>query len=285
MAIKTITLAELKDMPGMTEEELERFNAIKDIEIDVSDIPRLTEEQLKNAKRLRDVHPEWFEELEDLQDAIQISKEIKEGKMKTYTLDEIKKEFSSDNHYSDEIINRWGMTNIYRSRSEMNADCSKDLDKALEHIDYIGFGFRSLMDSKSKIIEEKAVAGVKIRFLVMDPESPYLKKREAIEKSSEGSIKQSIYNLEKWIRHLREISKNPSNIQLRYYDSFPLDFYNRIDDAIYMGPYWFGKTSQQTVSYRFQAKSEGYNLYTEYFNDLWDSTDLKTRDALARRNK
>lgn len=98
MAIKTITLAELKDMPGMTEEELERFNAIKDIEIDVSDIPRLTEEQLKNAKRLRDVHPEWFEELEDLQDAIQISKEIKEGKMKTYTLDEIKKEFSSDNH-------------------------------------------------------------------------------------------------------------------------------------------------------------------------------------------
>lgn len=193
--------------------------------------------------------------------------------------------FFSKKEYSDEIINRWGMTNIYRSRSEMNADCSKDLDKALEHIDYIGFGFRSLMDSKSKIIEEKAVAGVKIRFLVMDPESPYLKKREAIEKSSEGSIKQSIYNLEKWIRHLREISKNPSNIQLRYYDSFPLDFYNRIDDAVYMGPYWFGKTSQQTVSYRFQAKSEGYNLYTEYFNDLWDSTDLKTRDALARRNK
>lgn len=74
MAIKTITLAELKD------------------------IPRLTEEQLKNAKRLRDVHPEWFEELEDLQHAIQISKEIKEGKRKTVPLEKVLEEFSSDNH-------------------------------------------------------------------------------------------------------------------------------------------------------------------------------------------
>ena len=191
--------------------------------------------------------------------------------------------FFSKKELSDEIINHWGLTNIYRSRSEMNADCSMDLDKAMEHIDYIGFGFKSLIDAKSKVIEEKAVHGVKIRFLVMDPESEFLKEREAIENSSEGSIRKSIYNLEEWIRHLRTLSNNSENIQLRYYDSLPLDYYNRIDDAVYMGPYWFGKSSQQTVSYRFQSNSEGYKLYTEYFSDLWESKDLKKRDPLQKK--
>lgn len=36
---------------------------------------------------------EYLEELEDLQDAIKISKEIDEGKTKTYTLEEVKREF------------------------------------------------------------------------------------------------------------------------------------------------------------------------------------------------
>ena len=41
MAIKQITLEELRKMPGMTEEELKRFNSIKDEDIDFSDAPRL----------------------------------------------------------------------------------------------------------------------------------------------------------------------------------------------------------------------------------------------------
>ena len=60
MAIKQITLEELRKMPGMTEEELKRFNSFKDEDIDFSDAPRLTEEQLKNAKPLKEIHPEWF---------------------------------------------------------------------------------------------------------------------------------------------------------------------------------------------------------------------------------
>ncbi len=180
-----------------------------------------------------------------------------------------------------EVIKRWGLTNIYRSRDVMNTDCDKDLRKAREHIDYVGFGFRSLRDMESDTIRERLAAGAKIRFLVMSPDCPYLEEREKEEKCSPGEIKKSIHDLENWVRELNKENKK-NNIQLRYYNTLPLDYYNRIDNVVYMGPYWYNKTSQHTVSYKFIAGSEGYNLYTDYFDDLWEDKEL-TVDALGRR--
>ena len=182
-----------------------------------------------------------------------------------------------------EIVKHWGLTNIYRSRSEMNKDCDVDLNKAREHVDYVGFGFRSLRDTKDDDVRQKVSQGVKFRFLVMDPESPFLKEREKEESCAPDEIRKSIKDLEKWVRNINE--KNRDNpVELKYYSSLPLDYYNRIDNVVYMGPYWYGKTSQHTVSYKFTADSEGFNLYTEYFEKLWKDSDL-SRDALISPKK
>ena len=170
-----------------------------------------------------------------------------------------------------EITEKWGVFGFWESRAEMNLACDEYLEAAKEQIDYIGFGFRSLLSSKNKVLEEKARQGVKIRFLVMSPSSKFIEEREKEEGNAPGEIREAIKKLEEYIRKLKSIARNPDDIQIRFYDAMTLDYYNRIDDVIFTGPYWLGKQSQQTVTFGFQAKSKGFDLYSGYFEDLWDN--------------
>lgn len=176
-----------------------------------------------------------------------------------------------------EVVNKWGMTNIYETRSKMNEDCDVDLKKAREHIDYIGFGFRSLREGKSKELREKALNGVKIRFLVMNPDSPYLKERDIAEETTVGETRNSILKLEDWVKETNNSIKTKTPIELKFYNALPLDYYNRIDNVVYMGPYWYGRVSQRTVSYKFTGDSLGYKLYADYFEELWNNDKLTMR--------
>ena len=47
--------------------------------------------------------------------------------------------------------------------------------------------------------------------------------------------------------------------------------HSRHYNNLYIGPYLYGKESQQTISYRFNSDGDGYKYYTEYFNMLWNS--------------
>jgi len=58
-----------------------------------------------------------------------------------------------------------------------------------------------------------------------------------------------------------------------------LDFYWRMDDELYIGPYLFDVVSQQTITYKFvRGKSKddgrGFNMYTNYFESLWNNEKL-----------
>ena len=52
-----------------------------------------------------------------------------------------------------------------------------------------------------------------------------------------------------------------------------LDFYWRVDDEIYIGPYWYGIGSQQTITYKFIAGKQGFEVYAEYFERLWENEE------------
>ena len=53
-----------------------------------------------------------------------------------------------------------------------------------------------------------------------------------------------------------------------------LDFYWRIDDELYVGPYLYGIPSQQTITYKFVNGGMGFKLYSEYFESLWNNDKL-----------
>ena len=75
---------------------------------------------------------------------------------------------------------------------------------------------------------------------------------------------------------LNNKSKN-GKIQIKYYNAMTIDFYWRVDDCIYIGPYWYGVDSQQTITYKFTVGGRGFNLYSDYFEDLWNNNDLTNR--------
>lgn len=109
-------------------------------------------------------------------------------------------------------------------------------------------------------------------------ESDFVKQRAIEEKENPDSIAKSIIDLTKWVEKLNNQSVD-GKIQIKYYNAMTIDFYWRIDDVLYVGPYWYGIASQQTVTYKFTNSGRGFSLYSNYFEDLWNNTTL-TQDSL-----
>jgi len=140
-------------------------------------------------------------------------------------------------------------------------------------IDIIGFGLRSWRDSKSKEVEALLRKGCEIRILTMDPDSPSLKQRELDEKQEPGSIALTIVQLHEWADKLNAKSKK-GKITIKYYDAQPLNFMFLMNTRLFIGPYEYGKGSQQTISYEFNNTGEAHKYYMEYFNGLWNDNEF-----------
>jgi len=172
------------------------------------------------------------------------------------------------------ITEVWGLNSVFKTRGEMNIPCDASVSRMQKQLDMIGFGFRSFRDAKGGEIEEKVEHGLKIRIITIHPDSIFLKQRELDEQEIPGQIRKTILQLSEWIAKLQKIAPNSDNIQIKYYDSLPLDFLFRTDDRLYAGPYLYGRQSQQTISFEFMTNSKGFEYYMTYFEYLWsDSKD------------
>ena len=177
------------------------------------------------------------------------------------------------------IINYWGLEAIYETRQEMNRSTATAFKTLENNLDIIAWGLKSFRDAKNKVIAEKVKRGLKIRIITPDPNSKYVMQREKDEKEIDGQIKQTIINLAQWLEELRQIAPDPSNIQNKYYNKLPEDFYFRIDKNIFIGPYLYGMSSQQTISYEFRGASHGFTYYKDYFEKLWNDADFCKKQA------
>lgn len=169
-----------------------------------------------------------------------------------------------------EIIDKWGVEALYKTRAEMNKSTNKSLLKCKKEIEIIAFGLKGFRDSKTDEMQRLINKGVSVKILTLNPDSEMMKYVDEREDALIGSTKKSIEDLINWIASLNEKSLG-SKIEIRLYDSLPLDFYFRVDDRIYIGPYLKGVSSQQTISYEFSF-GEGYKYWSKYFNSQWDSS-------------
>jgi hypothetical protein len=167
-----------------------------------------------------------------------------------------------------EIMDHWGLEAIYETRQKMNASSDEAWPKAVSHLDAMGWGFRSFRDAKGSDLEAKIAAGMKVRFLVPHPDSETVAQREKEEDVKAGSIASEIRKLDAWVAALNE--QEPGSAEVRHYNGHPQDFYFRLDDVVFVGPYLYGKTSQQTISYEFRGPSHGFAHYRGYFERLWN---------------
>ncbi|MCR5728022.1 MAG: hypothetical protein K6G24_11215 [Lachnospiraceae bacterium] len=166
----------------------------------------------------------------------------------------------------------WGIARIYPSRAVMNTDCEISVNNARYKIDAIGFGFRSYRDQKGKDTEKLLKRGVNIRIITMNPDSQFVHQREQEENEVSGQISNSIKQLVAWADNLNK-KKYQGKIVIKGYSCMTLHFYWRVDDEMYTGPYWYGKGSQQTISYKY-GTGKAFNAYSDYFESLWNNSDL-----------
>lgn len=173
-----------------------------------------------------------------------------------------------------EIIQEWKMTGIFETRADMNRSSNFYLENNKNNLDIVAFGLKSFRDSKKEIIKEKINRGMRIRILTLSPNSEFLKEREKVEKEIEGQIKNTIIQLAKWVEDLQQNQLYKGQVEIRYYDSIPIDFYFGLDEVVFVGPYMYGVQSQQTISYEFKRGGTGFNYYNEYFNKLWENNEF-----------
>ena len=178
-------------------------------------------------------------------------------------------EFMLRSRRRTEIIDRWGVEALYKTRAEMNLSTNNSLSKCKEDIEIIAFGLKSFREAKSDEIERLLDKGVNVKILTMSPESEMMKYVDNRESLVSGATKKSIEDLIEWVTAIKDNPKR-KNIEIRFYDSLPLDFYFKVDDRIYIGPYLKGLSSQQTISYEFSS-GEGYRYWNRYFQKLWES--------------
>lgn len=188
-------------------------------------------------------------------------------------------------------LDDWKIEKIYSTRAEKNAESDPELTKVKYCIDVIAFGLSSFRSKHTSKIETCLRKGVNIRILTMNPTSPYVNVRDTEEKKQEGTTRYSIEQLIKWANDLNR-KDFKGKIIVKGYSTMTLNFYWRVDDVLYIGPYWYGVDSQQTITYKFSDGGKGFQQYTDYFENLWNDsvltdtlTDIKEFISKKRYNK
>ena len=184
-------------------------------------------------------------------------------------------------------LDDWKLTKIYSTRAEKNADSDPQLDKARYVVEATAFGLKSFRSKQAKRVEGCLRRGVNFRFITMNPESQFVRQREIEENETEGQIKHTIEELVKWADDLNAKGYK-GRILIKGYDTMTLDFYWRVDDEIYVGPYWYNVSSQQTITYKFERDGKGFTTYTEYFETLWENDTLckfLTKETSPKRKR
>lgn len=170
-------------------------------------------------------------------------------------------------------IEEWKMEKIYSTRTERNSEADPNIQNAKYRIDGIAFGLSTFRTMYGKKIEQCLQKGVQIRLLTMDPDGHFISFREEEEKTAAGGIKDTITDMIKWANALNQ-NNTKGKIVIKGYKSMTLDYYWRVDDDLYVGPYWYGYKSSDTITYKFVANGRGFQHYSDYFETLWEDKDL-----------
>ena len=169
-----------------------------------------------------------------------------------------------------EDLDRWKLSKIFNTRAEKNAESDPLLETHnIKQLDCIAFGLRSFRNRRKNDIQKNLNNGMHARFLVMNPYGLYISQREVEENVEHGSMSKSIIQLVHWVKDLNSHSSK-GKIEVKYYNCMTLDFYWRIDNTIYVGPYMLEIDSQQTITFKYVEGGKGFKMYSEYFDDLWN---------------
>ena len=176
-----------------------------------------------------------------------------------------------DEDYAE--LKSWGITKIYEERRNTAFSVNETPKKQL---DFIALGLKHFRAANGtgkgtgKNLIKNIQRGLHVRIITLHPLSIYVRRQEELE--NVDGLRSEIEELSRWVIEIQSmLGSNPrGSIEIRYYDNLPLHFYCRADSKIWVGPYLPGVTSNNILTYEFQAESKGGTLFDNTFQDYWD---------------
>ncbi|GIF67793.1 hypothetical protein Ais01nite_58280 [Asanoa ishikariensis] len=167
-----------------------------------------------------------------------------------------------------EMFNVFGLHRIYdRRAAQIRGEYASRLARANSKIDIIGFG---LKDFRRDYIAELGALSQKttIRILLLDPDSPLAAQRDKEEGQSVGTIAGEIREFATQFQ--QHYGKGSPTLSLRLYTCCPMINIFRIDNDIFWGPYFVGRASGNTATFRVRRGAILFDQLQQHFDEVWD---------------
>ncbi|MDH3257052.1 MAG: hypothetical protein OEM27_05505 [Nitrospinota bacterium] len=197
--------------------------------------------------------------------------------------------FSQYKEALQDIVNpdavRLGIQGIYKNRSELGqAVTFQGLFKDVRHEIFIGgTSLLSISTGSRDLLKEKALSGITVKLLVIDPESEIVAMitRQIGGKSTfKNEIKTSLLLLQKLQDEIEEISpsSNKGKLTVHTYSSIPSHSFISVDEGhsngfmiADIGPY-LGRNHARPSMMLIKKKNGLYEYYVELNRTLWEES-------------
>ena len=187
----------------------------------------------------------------------------------------VQKKITTEEEKILEKIRHFGIVDILPRRLRKDELDSLFPFRAKKTWDILGFSLATFYGDVKNGVLQNAAKKVKIRVLVVHPESPYCAQRDYEESLLVGSAKAEVIRLTKFIEGLH----NP-NIEIKWYKSIPTTSITMIDDKeMVAGPYMVGWEHRNTYSIRIK-KGVLFEYYRNHFNKIWNDPKLSCKPQI-----
>lgn len=168
---------------------------------------------------------------------------------------------------------KMGLRDVY-PRRDQSQEYAELLNGAEKNIDVLGLGINQFREDNGEIVKEKALEGVLVRFLVVDPKSPITAIRSYQENDLKGeTIEIPLEKLKMYVKSVNKTIdelKKGEKIRIKFYNAVPSTMIFRIDDVMFVGPYLHKISSRTTITFKIEGDTEIFKQYEKHFNDLWN---------------
>ncbi|MFC1604989.1 hypothetical protein ACFL5F_08180 [Planctomycetota bacterium] len=168
----------------------------------------------------------------------------------------------------------------YFSKRYLNDEYEK-YSKNAHEFDLLGYGLGRFRKDMRHQFEEWARTKT-MRILVIHPNSSLTLQRDREENDRIGKISDEALEITADLTDIVYRKKIKVPI-IKWYNSIPTVNIMRIDDVMYIGPYFMGKPSGASVTLKLERNTVLFSLFETHFNDIWNEEDLSIDPTFVKR--
>lgn len=172
-------------------------------------------------------------------------------------------------------VKEYGVIGIFENR-DLGVRYKKLLNNS-NKVDVTGYSLSGFTNQSIDLIKKRNMGEnpIKVRILLVDPESQSSQFQETIEGHGKNSFKTYCENVK--IRF-----NGVSHVEIRYAShALPLMIY-RLDDIIFTGHYSVNNSSNSSSTLTYEIKSPGklFNIYISEFEAMWEKATTQKMEEI-----